>query len=133
MSDQSRAAYLSAAAANNSWNRMDESVKSIASQQTLLNSPPWRYAMAVTLSGAFGWMLGVAGLLDGEHWQASSLSASLAVVSLVAFTRSSAIWSLARTRMPFSVRGWPAGGGVSMRADEPSHIHIPRPSKGAPS
>ena len=106
-----------------------------ASKQTLSWAFFGRHAPLVIVAAVFGWLVGVTNLISDNHMVVSIIAPTLAGMSvlgvvtlaiLVSFVSSpdlsSRVWRGADTQR------YSEPSAVAL--DEPSHIHIPRRSKG---
>lgn len=95
-----------------------------------------QYLPLAVLAGLFGWMVGAGGLVSSEHLIVSLVAAIVGPLSILAMAGLAAA-ARGRSHEPTpslragsgAAQTFPAGGSASAFPDEPSHIHIPRPSK----
>jgi len=93
------------------------------------------YAPVVILAGVFGWLVGASNLISDDHMVVSIIAPTVAGMSVLGVVTLAVLLSFVSS--PASSR-WIGTGAERRRfrerpavvADEPSHIHIPRRSKG---
>ena len=92
------------------------------------------YLVVAVLAGLFGWLIGAGGLIVADHRLVSLFAGIAAPASLLGIVAVATVRSFASTPTPSLWAGSaatpPGGDFAPMSPDEPSHIHIPRPSKG---
>ena len=93
------------------------------------------FAPAVILAGVFGWLVGASSLISDDHMVVSVVAPTLAGMSVLGVVTLAVLLSFVSGPGPSLRIG--AGAGrrwfqerSAVAPDEPSHIHIPRPSKG---
>ena len=90
------------------------------------------YAPVVILAGVFGWLVGVRSLISDDHTLVSIVAPTVAGMSVLGVVTLAVLLSFVSGPAPslrIGMGGWsPEQSAVA--PDEPSHIHIPRRSKG---
>ena len=96
--------------------------------------PLAQYVAVAVLAALFGWIIGATGLITGDHWLLSLIAGLLAPASVLGFVALAAVWSFPSGPALFPRVGSGAGHerpqAGSAPSDEPSHIHVRRPSRG---
>ena len=93
------------------------------------------YAPVVILAGVFGWLVGVSNLISDDHMVVSIVAPTAAGMSVLGVVTLAVLLSFVGGPAPSLRAGTGADGHWSsgpsaVAPDEPSHIHIPRRSKG---
>ena len=107
-----------------------------ASEQTL----SWigligRYGPVVIVAAVFGWLVGVTNLISNDHMVVSIIAPTVAGMSVLGVVTLAILVSFVNSPAPFprvgrgADRRW-SSEASAVEPDEPSHIHIPRRSKG---
>ena len=93
------------------------------------------YAPVVILAAVFGWLVGVSNLISDDHMVVSIVAPTAAGISVLGVVTLAILLSFVSSPAPFP-RVWRVAESHStpepsaVVPDEPSHIHIPRRSKG---
>ena len=89
------------------------------------------YAPVVILAGVFGWLVGASSLISDDHMLVSVIAPTVAGMSVLGVVTLAVLLSFVGSPVLRTGTGadrrWAQGGPLP---DEPSHIHIPRRSKG---
>ena len=93
------------------------------------------YAPVVILAGIFGWLVGASNLISDDHMVVSIVAPTVAGMSVLGAVTLAVLLSFVRGPTPSLRTGMGAERRWSQERsavapDEPSHIHIPRRSKG---
>ena len=93
------------------------------------------YIPVVILAGVFGWLVGASNLISDNHMVVSVIAPTVAGMSVLGVVALAALVGFVsgpapsfRIRIGADRRWFPERSAVA--PDEPSHIHIPRRSKG---
>ena len=98
--------------------------------------PVARFVLVLVAASILGWIVGVTNLIADDHQVLSIIAPAMAGASLVGVVAVAASGSYSGGLWPSS-KAWRAivlrprlRRSAAVPADEPSHIHIPRPVKG---
>jgi hypothetical protein len=87
------------------------------------------YAPVVILAVVFGWLVGASSLISDDHMVVSVVAPTVAGMSVLGVVTLAVLLSFVSGPAP-SLRIESAPERSSVASDEPSHIHVPRRSKG---
>jgi len=88
------------------------------------------YAPVVILAGVFGWLVGASNLISDDHMLVSVIAPTVAGMSVLGVVTLAVLLSFVGSPVLRTGTGADRRWGEDSIPDEPSHIHIPRRSKG---
>jgi hypothetical protein len=91
------------------------------------------YAPVVILAGIFGWLVGASNLISDDHMVVSIVAPTVAGMSVLGAVTLAVLLSFVSGPTPSLRTGMGADRRWSQESpmpDEPSHVHVPRRSKG---
>ena len=88
------------------------------------------YVPVVIMAVVFGWLVGASNLISGDHMVVSVIAPTVAGMSVLGVVTLAVLLSFVGSPVLRTGTGADRRWGEDSIPDEPSHIHVPRPSKG---